>query len=176
MVPLEEAERRGKFRYIIYALAPDLWENDRQEEVELFFRALAAQRMGKKYAGIPGLLGRHLLACLARNPLAVGRCWIQWLCLFPSSRFLVRRLFHFCKKNPLWQIHRFAIGKYLGYGVLALSDRRQLCRDLLQSGRDRDAIEAAKSWLGERPQDGEARQLLWTALLRLEPSRGTEEQ
>jgi hypothetical protein len=168
MRTLEEAERAGKFRYVVNVLSQRLLDGIGEEEIALFFRAraaLAGEGHRPKISFFLSLLLRYLGHLLRPNPLGRVRCAVDWLCAAPSSTAPLRLLFRLSAGLPALGTLRIAAGLALPPEALGREERLELCRRCLRLGRCRGAEELAQSVLRDRPDDGEARHLLWSALL-----------
>jgi hypothetical protein len=175
MRTLGDAERAGKFRYIVATLAPGLLENGNEVEVELFFRSLGrigGEQLAGRWGAAVAIFCQCLRCALRRRRRGLANGLLRGLCLFPSSTFLLRCLLKLCWEEERWQIHRFAIARALGYERLSDAKKRQLCRALLRARRPGDGAELAKLLLRARPDDAEARHLLWSALLQMDGRNG----
>jgi hypothetical protein len=168
MRTLEEAERLGKFRYVTNVLARDLLDLRNPAEVERFFRALTAlrsERTGSHFFRAAALLLRYFGHWLGRNWRGRCRCTIDWLCLYPASTFALRLLLRLCRGRADGETLYFAVAKRLSPEGLRLGEQLHLCRQWMRVERGAEAAAVARSVLRRYPDDGEARHLLWSALL-----------
>jgi hypothetical protein len=168
MRTLEEAERSGKFRYIINVLSRDLLDSKDLGEVECFFRALMALRTERakfRFFRTTSLLMRYLGHWLRRNWRGRCRCVIDWLCLYPSSAIALRLLLRLCRDRVEGETLYFAVAQRLSPEGLRLSEQLHLCRQWIRVERGTEAAVVARAVLQRHPDDAEARHLLWSALL-----------
>ncbi|MDR2030292.1 MAG: hypothetical protein LBP65_02400 [Puniceicoccales bacterium] len=165
---LLDALARGKCRYVANVLAGNLSANPARERVELFFQAIHSSEFSPaawplRCAVVLRLLGRWL----RRDRSGSVRLVLHWLCLSPRSRLALRILLRLCRGVDVWNHLYCAAARALGHARLAPAEQLHLCRLLLQERLSEDAAMLARLLLERRPGDGEARHLLWSALMQM---------
>ncbi|MDR2577137.1 MAG: hypothetical protein LBC42_03800 [Puniceicoccales bacterium] len=169
MRSLGEAEKAKKFRYVVNVLVERVPESSDSEEIALFFRALRTLESNysavSKTHAVMRCFFTHLRAYFSRNGRAQLQCILRWLLIFPKSIFLLRRLMNLSRFASSPGEIFISAGQMLPLEKLSRSKQLQLCRELLQKGREVEAAAVAKAILRLAPDSVEARHLLWSALL-----------
>ncbi|MDR3117447.1 MAG: hypothetical protein LBT98_02660 [Puniceicoccales bacterium] len=177
MDDLRRGMARGGFRYVAHVLADGLAADPSRERVELFFQALRSLEPPPFQLGLRLLI---VLRCLGRwlrrDRGGLLRQILLWLCLAPRSRLALRSLLRLCRGKTFWDSLYRAAAEALGPEGLRAREQLLLCRMLLRDGNSAEAAALAKLLLEKRPDDAEARDLLWSALLRVEnwPGKGPD--
>jgi hypothetical protein len=138
-------------------------------EVELFFLALRSMQVQKLHFLKKVVLLRQCLsyvyALLSRNYCKQLSCILQIMLFIPRSAFFIRRLMFLSRFTTLSGTFYVAAAQMVPVQKLTHKEKLRLCMELMRQKRGIEAASVAKEILKSRPDDAEARHMLWAALL-----------